>query len=124
MTARYYQGSRSETYLEGMGTTTGIQDPEMIGYWVPSCPVKTSEKDALATVYKKDRRALISIASWAKEPLRCHLSIDWKALGLNPGNVKISAPSISGFQESTSFSLSSGIPLEPGKGWLLIVEEE
>ena len=122
MTARYYQGADPK-HIWKVWDDFGIQDAEMIGYWVPSCPVKASEKDVFATVYKKDRRALISIASWAKEPLRCRLSIDWKALGLNPGNVKISAPPISGFQDSAVFSPSSEIPLEPGKGWLLIVEE-
>lgn len=122
MTARYYQGADPK-HIWKVWDEFGIQDAEMIGYWVPSCPVKASEKDALATVYKKDKRALISIASWAKEPLRCRLSIDWTALGLNPENVNISAPPIMGFQESASFSTSPEIPLEPGKGWLLIVAE-
>jgi hypothetical protein len=122
MTARYYQGADPK-HIWKVWDDFGIKDAEMIGYWDPSCPVKTSEKDALATVYKKDKRSLISIASWAKGPLSCHLTIDWPALGLNPENAKIFAPPISGFQESASFSPSSGIPLEPGKGWLLIVEE-
>jgi hypothetical protein len=120
MTARYYLGADPK-YIWRVWDEFGIQNAEMIGYWVPSCPVKTSHKDALATVYKNGKRALISIASWAKEPLKCHLSIDWPALGLNPEKVTISAPPIKGFQESASFSPSSEIPLEPGKGWLLIV---
>jgi hypothetical protein len=74
-------------------------------------------------VYKKSRRALISLASWAPEPLRCRLSIDWGALGLDPKTAKLSAPSIEGFQKGVSFSPSSEIPLEPGKGWILILED-
>lgn len=122
MTARYYQGADPK-HIWKVWDEFGIQDAEMIGFWVPSCPVKASEKGTLATVYKKHKRTLISIASWAKEPLKCRLSIDWTALGLNPENAKISAPPIIGFQESASFLPSSEIPLEPGKGWLLIVEE-
>jgi hypothetical protein len=74
-------------------------------------------------VYKKSRRALISLASWAKEPLRCRLSINWEALGLDPKAAKLSAPPIEGFQNGASFSPSSEIPLDPGKGWLLILED-
>jgi hypothetical protein len=122
MTARYYQGADPK-YIWRVWDEFGIQNAEMIGYWVPSCPVKTSHKDAQATIYKNGKRALISIASWAKEPLKCRLSIDWPALGLNREKVTISAPPIKGFQESASFSPLSEIPLEPGKGWLLIVEE-
>jgi len=122
MTARYYQGADPK-YIWRIWDEFGIQNAEMIGYWEPSCPVKTSHKDVLATVYKNGARTLISIASWAKEPLKCRLSFDWPALGLNPEKVSISAPSIKGFQASTSFSPLSEIPLEPGKGWLLLIQE-
>jgi hypothetical protein len=122
MTARYYQGADPK-HIWKLWDEFGIQDAEMIGYWVPSCPVETSDKNALATVYKKSRRALISLASWAPEPLSCRLSIDWQALGLDPKTAKLSAPPIEGFQRAASFSPSSEIPLEPGKGWLLILDE-
>jgi hypothetical protein len=120
MTARYYQGADPK-HIWKFWDDFGIQDAEMIGYWAHSCPVKTSQKDVLATVYKKSRRALISLASWAPESQSCRLSIDWGALGLNPETAKLSAPAIVGFQEAASFSPSSEIPVEPGKGWLLIL---
>ena len=120
MTARYYSGADPK-HIWKIWDDFGIQDAEMIGYWVPSCPVKTSPKGALATVYKKSRRTLISLASWAPERLSCRLSIDWAALGINPKTAKLSAPLIEGFQDRASFSPSSEIPVEPGKGWLLIL---
>ena len=43
----------------------GMQGTEMIGYWSSNCPVKQANEKVLATVYKKDKAALISIASWA-----------------------------------------------------------
>ena len=32
----------------------GIADSRMIGYWVPSCPVKTGSREVLATAYVGD----------------------------------------------------------------------
>ncbi|MDB5091250.1 MAG: hypothetical protein JWR09_5244, partial [Mucilaginibacter sp.] len=43
----------------------GMQGTKMIGYWVENNPVKTNNPEVLATIYKKDHSALVSIASWA-----------------------------------------------------------
>ena len=122
MTARYSEDPNAK-HIWHLWDGFGIQDAEMIGYWVPSCPVKTTQKNVLATVYKKTGKALISIASWAKEPVTCPLSIDWTALQLKPESATLFAPAIEGFQEKASFSPSAEIPIEPGRGWLLILEE-
>lgn len=100
----------------------GIQSAKMIGYWETPCPVKTDNKDVLATVYHKEGKSLISIASWAKETVSCKLDIDWKALGIDPEKAIIYAPEIPNFQPSAKFGLNDEIPIEPAKGWLLIVE--
>ena len=99
-----------------------IQEAEMIGYWVPSCPVRTSCKDVLATVYKKKESALISLASWSKDSVSVSLEINWAALGLQQQNANLTAPPIPGFQEANTFSPADRIPVEPGRGWLLIVQ--
>jgi hypothetical protein len=101
----------------------GIQDAQMIGYWESDCPVKTDNKDVLATVYRKEGKSLISIASWAKEAVTCKLSVDWKALGLDSNKAIFSAPEIKDFQPSTTFKPLDSIPIEPDRGWLLIVSE-
>src|SRR5690606_29785670 len=62
----------------------GIKGSEMIGYWVPDCPVKTDNPDVLATVYKKKGKVLVSVASWASAETNIHLKINWKALGIDP----------------------------------------
>ncbi|MFH1941088.1 MAG: glycoside hydrolase domain-containing protein, partial [bacterium] len=102
----------------------GIQDSRMIGYWAPSCPVRTNRGDILATVYAKGDEALISIASWAKETALCRLTIDWKSLGMNPDKSQLVAPAIQDFQEEAIFQPTDGIPVPPGKGWLLILKEK
>jgi hypothetical protein len=102
----------------------GIRDAKMIGYWDRACPVKTDNKDVLATAYMRKGKTLISIASWAMEPVEVHLSFDWKALGLDPMKARLTAPEVPAFQPAAGFSVSDPIPVEPGKGWLLVVEEE
>ena len=97
----------------------GIQDSKMIGYWEKGCPVSTGRDDILATVYVKKDKALISLASWAREPVEVRLSIAWDKLGINPGDLR--APKIEGFQEERRFSPTELIPTPKGKGWLLLV---
>jgi hypothetical protein len=96
----------------------------MLGYWAPECPVKADQEGVLATVYRKKGKALISIASWAKQPVRCKLTINWSALGLNPTSSTLSAQSIPGFQGAAEFGIGDEIPLEPGRGWLLMLKEK
>ncbi len=101
----------------------GIQETEMIGYWSPSCPVKTDHKDILVTTYTKKDRILISLASWAKEKIECRLMIDWKVLDLDPSKARLYAKEIAGFQQSAEFDLDEAIAVEPGRGWLMILSE-
>jgi hypothetical protein len=97
----------------------GIHNSRMIGYWSPNCPVRTNHQDVLATVYQKENSALISIASWASEPVAIALRIDWDALGLDPGKAVLTAAAIQDFQEAGIFNPTAEIMVEPGKGWLL-----
>ncbi len=102
----------------------GIQETRMIGYWSPSCPVKTDNADVLATAYVKKDSVLVSIASWAEDIVLCKLKIDWETLGLNPVNMELHAPFIKDFQGKTTFTPADRIPVEAGKGWLLILREK
>ncbi len=101
----------------------GIQEAEMIGYWEPDCPVRTGRDDILATAYRRRDRTAVSIASWADEAVDVKLRIDWQGLGLDPEKARLYAPSIPGFQPEASSGPSDGIPVEPGKGWLLVISE-
>ena len=102
----------------------GMKGTEMIGYWDPACPVKTNNKEVLATVYRKKGKCLIALASWAKEKTDVRLSFDWKAVGLKEGKARLFAPEVERFQSQALFGPSDSIPVEPGKGWLLILSEE
>jgi hypothetical protein len=100
-----------------------IAHKEMLGYWVPDSPVKTGREDILATSYRGKGQTLVALASWAKDASAATLQIDWHALGIDPGRATISAPAIEKFQEGRSFKVGEGIPVEPGKGWLLVISE-
>ncbi len=102
----------------------GINKAQMIGYWSPKCPVQTSHADVLATVYKRDEKSLIAVASWANKLVNIHLNADWQALGIDPERSVITAPYIENFQEKHQFQIGDPIPVPPGKGWLLICGEK
>ena len=100
----------------------GMQGTKMIGYWVDDNPVKTDNDNVLATIYKKEGRVLVSIASWANDDVYVQLNIDWKKLGIDPAKATITAPEIKNFQPAKKFQLNEKIPVEKGKGWLLIIK--
>ena len=102
----------------------GLQESRMIGYWVPSCPVTTSDHKVLATVFLQENKSLIAIAGWKDEGQYIHLTFDWQQLGCRAENAILQAPFIKDFQVESTFLPTDPIPIEPGKGWLLILKEE
>ncbi|MGC4034644.1 MAG: DUF6067 family protein [Chitinophagaceae bacterium] len=101
----------------------GMQGTKMIGYWSDNCPVKTSNDKILATVYKKEKIALVSIASWADTTATIQLNIDWSKLGIDSSKATIIAPGIKNFQLAATFKAGENISIEKGKGLLLIIKE-
>ena len=101
----------------------GMKGTKMIGYWVDSRPVRTNNNYVLATTYQKQKKALIAIASWADSTTSVKLLINWKKLGINPARAVITAPEIKNFQPARTFKPGDEIPVEKGKGWLLVIME-
>jgi hypothetical protein len=101
---------------------SGIANTRMVGWWVPSNPVKTGRDDVLATVYQGKGRAIVALASWAKDPIDVKLEVNWRALGLDPAKTKIRAEPIEKFQDAAAFAPGQPIRVQPGRGWLLILE--
>lgn len=101
-----------------------IQNDRMIGYWVPSNPVATGRKDALATTYLGPGRAIVSLASWNNDQTNVNLQIDWKSIGLKPSEATMFAPAIENFQPAKQFKIGQPIPVSPAKGWLIIIEKK
>ncbi len=100
----------------------GIESAVMKGYWEKDCPVKTDRNDIKATVYQKDGKVLLSIGSWAEGPVNFRISIDWKALGIDPSKAVLHAPYIKDFQDERTFKPDEFIPVEPKRGWLIYLQ--
>ena len=115
-----WQGASDPGPLWQAWDAFGIHESRMLGYWAPSCPVATNHKDVLATVYARQNKAMIALASWAPEPVEVKLDADWHALGLSVKKMKLVAPNIENFQKAATLSPTGRIPIEPGKGCLLV----
>ncbi|PSL45571.1 hypothetical protein CLV51_104277 [Chitinophaga niastensis] len=102
----------------------GIESARMIGYWEKKCPVKTSHPGIYATIYQKESKTLIAVASWAEQPIKFSFQFDWKALGIDPEKAILIAPEIKNFQHYTIFKPGDSIPVEPKKGWLLYIQRK
>ena len=75
-------------------------------------------------MYIRPNKALVAVASWAQDDVTCRLQVNWKALGLDPAKVRMTAPGIAGFQEPARFAPGDAIPVAKARGWLLILEED
>lgn len=100
----------------------GIKQSRMIGYWVTTNPVKTGRDDILATTFTREGKAMIAVASWAKEDTDIQLNIDFAKLGIIAKKAKLTAPAIEDFQQPFTLPASSTLHVPAGKGFLLILE--
>lgn len=101
----------------------GMQDSEMIGYWVKDNPVKTNSEQTLATLYSHPgKRTLIALATWETKDVPITLSVDWNKLGLDPAKVTLHAPAIANFQTEGTWKPGDTIIIPQGKGLLIIAE--
>ena len=128
MTARYgwdsYGIKMDPTNIWRAIDEFGIADSKMIGYWEENPVVTTSDRNILATTYLKDKKMMISIGSWAKEKKDVRLNIDFSRTGINPDKVSFIAPAIKNFQPGKTFKVNQTFTVEPGRGWLIVVEEK
>ena len=100
----------------------GIADAQMLGYWDKRCPVRTDCTDVPVTVFRKDGKSLIALASWSRKPETVTLEVDWAALGLDRATAVLRAPAVGEWQAEASFKPGEPLPLPVGKGWFLIAE--
>lgn len=110
-------------YLWKIWDAFGIKESRMIGYWVSYNPVKTSRSDVLATSFVREGKTMIALASWAKKDADITLQIDWEQLGIDPAKAKLTAPEITGFQNSFTLSPTDKIRIPKDKGYIFILEE-
>lgn len=100
----------------------GIQESRMHGWWSGADPVTTGDSSVLATTWVKPGAAMVSIGSWHETDVTVRLTIDWKALGLDPARTRIRAPAIENFQSEGSWAPGAPIIVPGKKGLLLFLE--
>ena len=128
-------GSANPTPMWEFWDQVAIQDTDMVGWWDPLNPITVNRTVAmdpfqgnqttvLATAYIAPKvRTIIALASWSAVNETITLGIDWSVLGLDPAHVTVTTPAIATFQsQSTLASPTSPIIVEPGMGWLVVIE--
>ncbi len=108
----------------GLFDDFGISGSEFIGYWSDDCPVTTGYSHTPASVYLNDDRVMIAIANWYEDNKNLWLNVDWHSLGMNKNEVVFKAPYIKNFQKDKTYTPWERIPVETGKGIVLIMEEK
>ena len=101
----------------------GIADSRMIGYWVDDSPVKVDNEKIKCTIYQKDDKVMISIASWSNKDEFLKLNINWNKLGFDKFKSSLTSPLISDLQGKYKFEIDEEIRIEKNSGIVLILSE-
>ncbi len=117
--ATCYVRQPSEEHASG---TTSVSVRSSSPQKLESASLKTERSSSLPNLGSAS--VLIAIASWAEKPVDIRLTIGWKELGLDPEKAIIRAPEVEKFQPAAEFQPGDPIRVEPGKGWLLRLEEK
>ena len=109
-------------YIWQLWDDFGIMDAKMIGFWEEKPAVTSSDKEVKVTAYVNEGKNLLSLGNYSGDKKQVKLTIDWKQLGLNPSSVRMVAPAITDFQEAREFTPDESIPVDPKRGWLIIIK--
>ena len=120
MTTRVY-GDYNPAAVWKLFDDFGISDSRMLGYWVDGSPIKSSTDKVMSTVYVKDDKAMIVLASWADKAMDVALEIDWQKLGMDKTNIRLYSPDMGDMQEYAEFDYSK-ISVPAQSGLVLILE--
>jgi hypothetical protein len=101
-----------------------IADKMMSGYWEKNTPVKCSNPDVKATIYKGDSDAIISVANWSEKDQICSLSIDWAKIALDPDRTDIFIPEVKDFQSGQKSVSLKMITIPGKKGYLIVLKKK
>jgi len=94
---------------------------DMIGFWDPGCPVRTSTANMGATVFRGEKDAVMALANWTDEPIEGKIAIDWQALGMDADTCTAFLPAITNFQDAGTVDLNSPLHLDGKKGCVIVL---
>jgi hypothetical protein len=102
----------------------GLTGTRFMPWCAADVPVRTGRADVLATVYRRHGRSFVALGSWAADTTDVTLDVDWKALDLDSAKAAFYAPPIAGLQPERRWRPGESIPVAPGRGWFLVVDEQ
>ncbi len=100
----------------------GVQQSQLHGWWSGHDPVTASDTTVLATTWTKPGKAMVSLGSWSEQDVTVRLTMNWKALGMDPARTRVRAPAIPDFQSAGTWAADAPIVVPGKKGLLLILE--
>lgn len=121
MSTRYYGGCKPMNIWK-LWDYFGMSGSEFVGYWDDANPVRTGNKNILASVYLKKDKVMIALGNWTDTDQKISLGIDWKKLGMNPATAKIEIPNIDDLQ-TAGMADAEKLNIPGSKGMILIINK-
>lgn len=118
MNNRYGWGCKNAVDLYKVWDEFGIENSQMLGYWHSKCPIKTDNENVLATVYKKDDKALLCVYNFSRKSEKFTFAVDRELLGFDVGstqNIKL------GSKHRAKRDISKQFKLHARKGMMLML---
>ncbi len=100
----------------------GIRESEMHGFWEEKPIVATSDRQVKATAFVRDGKTMVAVGNYSNEAKKVRLDIDWNRIGLDSSKAELKAPAIEHFQTSATWRKDAAIPVDPKKGWIILLE--
>ncbi len=122
MSTRIYGGC-SASNIWKLWDYFGMSGSEYIGYWDTDNPVKTGNKDILASAYVKEKEVMIALGNWTDREQNIGLAIDWEKIGMDPSTVNIEIPEIEELQQSSVDVELTNLTIPASKGLILIIRD-
>lgn len=88
MNNRFGWGYTNAVQMYKVWDDFGIADSRMLGYWHSENPVKTNNKNVLATAYVKENEALLCFYNFSDKKEKFAVELDEKLLGFIPSSAK------------------------------------
>ncbi len=100
-----------------------IEDKLMSGYWESDCPIKCSNANIKASIYKGRIESIIAVANWTDQDQETSIEINWQKLGIDPSGYDLLIPEIKDYQlEQGPVSLNKLI-IPAKKGFMILLRK-
>lgn len=100
-----------------------FSERDLMGYWEKDCPVKSSDPNTKASLYKGTDDLIIAVANWSDKDVVTNLTLDHSVLK-TPGEYTLMTPDIDGFQQNIVLNSIEELTIPAKKGFLIVVKKK